>query len=70
MSDEPDNESAIAASATGIVQCLRMLAEEAASLNLRQTLEAIREAMQACAAEGSELPTLAHAFRRHRPLIH
>jgi hypothetical protein len=35
----------------GIVQCLTMLAEEAASLRLDRTLAALRAAMDVCAAE-------------------
>ena len=33
------------------MQCLRMLAEEAASLRLARTLAALREAIDVCAAE-------------------
>ncbi len=39
------------ATATGILQCLRMLAEEAASLHLTRTLVALRNAIDACASE-------------------
>jgi len=35
----------------GILCCLHMLAEEAAELNLTQTLEALKRAMGACAVE-------------------
>jgi hypothetical protein len=38
--------------ARGIVQCLRMLAEEASSLRLRRTLAALQAAMRICADEG------------------
>lgn len=38
--------------ARGIVQCLRMLAEEAASLGMARTLDALQTAMRICAAEG------------------
>jgi hypothetical protein len=38
--------------ARGIVQCLHMLAEEAACLRLDRTLAALRTAMEVCAAEG------------------
>lgn len=38
--------------AHGIVQCLRMLAEEASSLQLGRTLAALRAAMRICADEG------------------
>jgi hypothetical protein len=38
--------------AAGIVQCLRMLAQEASSLRLARTLAALRSAMTICAQEG------------------
>jgi hypothetical protein len=41
-----------AASASGIMQCLRMLADEAASLQLTQTLEALEDALEICRIEG------------------
>jgi hypothetical protein len=44
----------IAASAHGIGQCLRMLAEEAATLNLRHTLLAIEKALETVASETNE----------------
>jgi hypothetical protein len=40
-----------AATASGIFECLRMLAQEAASLNLARTLGAITAALEACASE-------------------
>ena len=46
-----DDESAPTASATGILQCLRMLAAEADSLRLDRTFLALREAVKACEAE-------------------
>ena len=42
------------ATATGILQCLRMLAEEAASLHLTRTLTALRDAIETCVAERIE----------------
>lgn len=36
----------------GIVQCLRMLAQEAATLRMARTLEALQSAIATCAAEG------------------
>jgi len=51
MDDEGEIECA--ATPTGIVQCLRMLAEEAAVLNLSRTLLAIKEALETCEREGS-----------------
>jgi len=40
--------------ATGILQCLRMLAEEAATLHLTRTLAAIRGAIETCASERAD----------------
>ncbi len=51
---DDDVEIECAATRTGIVQCLRMLAEEAAVLNLSRTLLAIHEALETCEREGSE----------------
>lgn len=39
------------ASADGILQCLRMLADEAADLRLASTLKALREAINVCQSE-------------------
>jgi len=39
------------ASASGILQCLRMLAEEAADLRLQGTLRALHEAIAICQTE-------------------
>lgn len=47
-----DDGSDCMATANGILQCLGMLAEEAASLNLSRTMMAIREAVLTCRAEG------------------
>jgi hypothetical protein len=41
------------ASSTGIIQCLRMLADEAGSLHMHRTLAALRDAMQICTTEGA-----------------
>jgi hypothetical protein len=48
--DAPDGDAD--PTARGIVQCLRMLAEEAASLGMARTLEALKAAMTVCAEEG------------------
>jgi hypothetical protein len=45
--DDDDSTSA-SPSATGIMQCLRMLAEEAGSLRLVRTLLLLREAAEVC----------------------
>jgi hypothetical protein len=39
------------ASADGILQCLRMLADEAADLRLASTLKALRDAIDVCQSE-------------------
>jgi hypothetical protein len=38
--------------ARGIVQCLRMLADEAAALGMARTLDALQAAISVCAVEG------------------
>jgi hypothetical protein len=52
MPDDLDTDCA--ATPSGIMQCLRMLAEEAATLNLSRTLLAIHEALQTCESEGGD----------------
>ncbi len=51
----PDAADRDQPSADGILQCLRMLADEAASLQLCATLDALRTAMAVCAAESDPL---------------
>jgi len=51
MTDDDPFISECEANAKGIMQCLRMLAEEAAHLHLSRTLAALREAISVCAAE-------------------
>ncbi len=53
MNDDP--------SAQGIVECLRMLADEAAALRLDRTLTALLTAMDVCATEclAGEVPQAA-----------
>jgi len=57
--DGPETESD--PTARGIVQCLRMLAEEAASLGMARTLDALETAIRVCAAEGDAVETLDEA---------
>lgn len=57
LPDSPDANSD--PTAQGIMQCLRMLAEEAASLGLPRTLDALHAALNACAAEGDAADTTA-----------
>jgi len=45
------DEEPCSASADGILHCLRLLAEEAATLNLRRSLMAIEDALEAVAME-------------------
>jgi hypothetical protein len=47
-----DDSFAVQASAFGILQCLRSLASEAASLHMLRTLCAIEDALEAAACEG------------------
>ena len=58
-----NDEEAVPASAHGILQCLRLLAEEAATLNLRRTLWAIQDALETVVDESatSGVPTEPHA---------
>lgn len=51
MSDEDLERNDLSTSATGIVECLRMLADEAAELQLDDTLRALREAIAVCQTE-------------------
>ena len=46
-----DNDSALTASAVGILHCLRVLAEEAAFLRLDSAVLAIQDAIDAVALE-------------------
>jgi hypothetical protein len=47
------DDEAVSASAHGILQCLRLLAEEAATLNLQRTLSAIQDALETAADESA-----------------
>ena len=44
-------DDTVAASAQGLARCLRMLTEEAASLNLRHTFAALQNALATCQSE-------------------
>jgi hypothetical protein len=46
-----DDDNALHASATGIIHCLRLLADEAATLHLHGAVFAIHDAIQAVATE-------------------
>lgn len=47
------------ASSTGIAECLRLLAEEAASLNLVRTVMALLETLEICKLEAQTMPAAA-----------
>ena len=49
----PDDEADEAPSAEGILRCLQALADEAASLRLPRTTNALYRAQAACAAEAT-----------------
>lgn len=51
MDDDAQTVPSDDLTASGIVQCLRMLAEEAAALRLGRTLAALQTAIDVCAAE-------------------
>lgn len=64
------DDDAIGATAQGLVQCLRMLTDEAASLNLLHTFAALQDALATCqlemvsgaesGADASLIPTMLH----------
>lgn len=45
------DDDTLAASVQGLARCLRMLTEEAASLNLMQTVAALQDALAACVSD-------------------
>ncbi len=57
--DSPDADSD--PTARGIVQCLRMLADEAAALGMARTLDALQAAISVCAVEGDAVDALNEA---------
>jgi hypothetical protein len=59
----PLEEDNLTASADGILQCLRVLAEEAATLNLQRTLSAIQDAVETALLESRP------ASRGQSPLV-
>lgn len=48
------DDDTLAASIQGLARCLRMLTEEAASLNLLQTFAALQDALATCQSEMSD----------------
>jgi hypothetical protein len=74
MADHPTTTDA---SPTGIAECLRMLADEAASLRLVHTVMALLETVEICRREAqatlpaaSELATPGDATGRARLIVH
>ena len=66
-----DNDLAPAASANGILQCLKFLAAEAASLKLLRTLSAIEDALEMAACEsGMEHVEEKFQIDARRPVLH
>ncbi len=55
MDDDPDSdcEGDIPASPSGILQCLRLLAEEAELVNMTLTVKAIRRVLRICEREAA-----------------
>ncbi len=51
MFDDDLSEAALHATAANVLQCLTMLADEAANLNLPRTAVALNKAIRACRAE-------------------
>lgn len=64
MVDDEYPEAASHATAASVLQCLTMLAEEAANLNLPRTMLALRKAVRACQAEQARPMPMARP-RRH-----
>jgi hypothetical protein len=64
MVDDELSEAALHATAANVLQCLTMLAEEAAILNLPRTMVALGKAIRACQAEQAR-PMPALRPRRH-----
>ena len=63
------DEKQLAASADGIRQCLRLLADEAAALKLRASLSAIEKALAIVLLETST-PNTASPRRRPAYMVH
>ncbi len=66
-----DDELGLLPSASGILQCLKVLAQEAATLHLFGTLSAIEDALEAAARE-SGMDSLDDRVTRRagRPVLH
>lgn len=69
------DDNTLAASAQGLARCLRMLTEEAASLNLLQTFAALRDALVTCqseltAANDPSFETMPHGLGSNGMTLH
>jgi hypothetical protein len=64
-----DADQVMPPSASGILQCLRALAQEAAMLNLKRTLSAIEVAMDVAVVESSAEATSENPPDRAAPTI-
>jgi len=66
-----EQKTGLSASANGILQCLRALAQEAASLQLFRTLSAIEDALEAAAREsGMDMLDDDLDSEREQPVLH
>jgi hypothetical protein len=66
-----EHDCGLSPSAQGILKCLKALAQEAASLNLRRTLSAIEDALEAAANEsGMDGLEDGAELSRARPVFH
>ncbi len=61
MGNDDLDLNGLSSSATGILECLRMLADEAAELQLDDTLRALREAIEVCQSERDKVDPLDEA---------
>lgn len=66
MQDEEFLATDLVASATGILECLRMLADEATELQLDDTLRALQRAIAACELERGR-GKVTESFAANRP---
>jgi hypothetical protein len=66
-----EQKNGMTPSASGILQCLRALAQEAAALNLLHTLSAIEDALEAAAREsGMDVTDDVYDGEPERPVLH
>jgi hypothetical protein len=70
MFEDDPTEAALHASATNILQCLTMLAEEADKLGLPRTFMALRKALRACQSELSRPLAVPRPRPRRHLVLH